>query len=226
MNAPDPALAELAECPPSNLWEPSLSELVLRARQLSERIPRAVLGICGQPGAGKSTLAAHLVTELGPLAALVPMDGFHLAQAELERLGRAQRKGAPDTFDALGYVALLQRLRGSTEEVVYAPSFRRDLEEPIAGAIPVGPQVRLVVTEGNYLLDTAPGWVGVRPLLDEAWYVETDENLRLERLVARHIAFGKEPAAARAWALGPDQENARRIAEAGARADLVVRVRD
>ena len=100
------------------------------------------------------------------------MDGFHLAQEELVRLGRRDRMGAPDTFDAAGYVALLRRLRAGGEEVVYAPAFRREIEEPIAGAIAVPPTVPLVVTEGNYLLLDGAGWTGVRALLDEAWYVD------------------------------------------------------
>ena len=145
---------------------------------------------------------AHALVEglnaAGDSACLVPMDGFHLAQAELERLGRAERKGAPDTFDAHGYVALLRRLRTPLpDEVVYAPEFRRELEEPVAGALAVPPAVPCVVTEGNYLLMDTPGWREVRPLLDEVWYVETDDALRVQRLVARHQQFGRSADAAR-----------------------------
>src|SRR5689334_9528142 len=157
-----------------------------RARMLAATGERRILGIAGPPGGGKSTVARAVVAELGTQARLVPMDGFHLAQAELVRLGRRDRMGAPDTFDAAGYVALLQRLR-SDEPVVYAPEFRREIEEPIAGAIAIPIDVPLVVTEGNYLLL----WPEVRPLLDEAWYVQTDEELRVQRLIQRHIEFGK-----------------------------------
>ena len=81
------------------------------------------------------------------------MDGFHLANVELERLGRRGRKGAPDTFDSAGYVALLRRLLAQADdEIVYAPEFRREIEEPIANAIPVFAPTQLVITEGNYLL--------------------------------------------------------------------------
>ncbi|MGA3220516.1 MAG: nucleoside/nucleotide kinase family protein [Acidimicrobiales bacterium] len=200
-----------------------MSALEARARELTGQGRRAVLGIAGAPGAGKSTLAGLLIEGLGPMAALVPMDGFHLAQVELERLGRASRKGAPDTFDVHGYIALLDRLHHELGETVYAPAFRRDLEEPIAGAIPVPPSVRLVVTEGNYLLDAAPPWDRLRALLDEAWYVELDEQVRLSRLVARHVAFGRSLDEARQWALVVDQPNAERVFQGRDRADVIVR---
>lgn len=150
------------------------------------------------------------------------MDGFHLAEAELRRLGRHHRKGAADTFDADGFVALLRRLRGPTADTVYAPRFDRGLEEPVAGAIPVALGVPLVLTEGNYLLVAEGAWSGVRPLLDEAWYVETDERVRRERLAARHVAYGRPPDEAAARAGGVDQANADLIAGTRPRADLVV----
>ena len=189
--------------------------------------PRQVLGVAGEPGAGKSTVAAQLVTALAPRAVLVPMDGFHLAQAELVRLGRADRKGAPDTFDAAGFVALLRRLREQRpgDPVVYAPTFDRALEEPVAGAVPVDAAVPLVVVEGNYLLLDDGPWAQVARLLDECWYVEVAREVRLERLVARHVAFGKDAAAARAWALGPDERNAGLIRGTRARATRVVALR-
>jgi len=126
-----------------------LSAVRARAADLASRGRRRVLGITGAPGAGKSTLAAAVIEGLGDRAVDVPMDGFHLAGAELVRLGRADRKGAPDTFDVTGFVALLGRLRWQADDVVYAPAFDRHLEEPIAGAIPVDPGVPLVVVEGN-----------------------------------------------------------------------------
>ncbi|MFD0266502.1 nucleoside/nucleotide kinase family protein [Streptomyces sp. NPDC127106] len=194
-----------------------------RARRLAEAGGRRILGIAGAPGAGKSTLAAHLAGALGPgLAAVVPMDGFHLAQAELVRLGRADRKGAPDTFDAAGYAALLRRLRDGGPEVVYAPAFDRALEEPVAGSIPVGPGVPLVITEGNYLLYEAGPWAAVRPLLDEVWFLAPDDGLRVRRLVDRHVRHGKEEAYAREWVARSDEANARLIAPGRSRADLVV----
>ena len=198
-------------------------DLLARARELAAG-PRRILGLTGAPGAGKSTLAAELVAALGPDAVLVGMDGFHLANVELERLGRRDRKGAVDTFDAAGYAALLRRLREPADAVVYAPYFRREIEEPIACAVPVPSSVPLVVTEGNYLLVDDGPWAAVRGLLDEVWYVEVPEEIRLERLIARHVAFGKDPNAARAWSLGSDQRNADVIAATRDRADRIVQL--
>ncbi|TDB92335.1 nucleoside/nucleotide kinase family protein [Micromonospora fluostatini] len=204
----------------------TVDELVARARALAGAGPRQLLGVAGAPGAGKSTLAERIVAEVGPTARLVPMDGFHLAQSELVRLGRADRKGAADTFDANGYVSLLRRLRRLEPTTVYAPEFRRELEEPVAGAIGVPPSVRLVVTEGNYLLLADPPWDEIRSLLHEAWFLDLDAELRLRRLTARHEAYGRSAEQARAWARGSDEANARRVVGTADRADLVVRLAD
>jgi pantothenate kinase len=182
--------------------------------------PRRILGLAGAPGAGKTTYAERLVAESAVPAAYLPMDGFHLADVALRRLALLDRKGAPETFDAWGYAALLRRVR-TARETVWAPAFERDLEQPLAGAIAVGRAARLVVTEGNYLLL----WDDIRPLLDEAWFVEADEAARLERLIARHVEFGKTPDAAREWVMRSDQRNAEVIAPTRRRADAVVRLR-
>jgi pantothenate kinase len=199
--------------------------LVDRARSLVRGGGRAVLGIAGAPAAGKTTLAEELVRvlrEAGAPVAHVPMDGYHLADVELDRLGRRDRKGAPDTFDALGYAALLRRLREDQDEVVYAPGFERVIEQPIAGAIPIPRDARLIVTEGNYLLVDDPLWRAVRPHLDEVWYVDLDQEERLRRLIERHVRFGKPEADAIAWATGTDERNAEVIMSTRARADLIV----
>jgi pantothenate kinase len=150
------------------------------------------------------------------------MDGFHLADVELDRLGRRERKGAPDTFDALGYAALLRRLAEDVDEVVYAPAFERVLEQPLAGAIPVSREARLIITEGNYLLLPEPPWSTLRPLFTEVWYADLDQPTRLRRLIDRHVRFGKDPAAAQAWATGTDERNAALVAATRSGADLVV----
>ena len=182
-----------------------------------------LLGITGAPGAGKSTLAVRIVQALGGRAVLVPMDGFHLDDAVLDQLGRRERKGAPDTFDAQGYVALLRRLREQAEEVVYAPEFRRELELAAAGALAVPRDVPLVVTEGNYLLLDGP-FAPVRGLLTEAWFVDVDPDLRRSRLVARHVAHGRTTDAARRWVETTDEPNARLVEGTRSGADLVVRL--
>lgn len=184
---------------------------------------RKLLGLVGAPGAGKSTLATALLTTLGERAQVVPMDGFHLANVELQRLGRADRKGAPDTFDSAGYVALLRRLRTQgDDEIVYAPEFRREIEEPVAGAIAVLPTTQLVITEGNYLLHDTGAWAGVAGLLDEVWYVDVDDALREARLIGRHRHFGRSEEAARAWVEQTDAPNARLIAATRDRAHHVL----
>jgi pantothenate kinase len=204
-------------------------DLVARAVALAGAGPaggeRAVLGIAGCPAAGKSTLAELVVGGLaaaGVAAALVPMDGFHLADVALERLGRRGRKGAIDTFDADGYLALLHRLRTDPRRTVWAPGFARDLEQPIAGSIGVDPEARIVVTEGNYLLADVAPWPDVRAELTETWYVELDEPVRRARLIARHVEFGKTLDQATHWVSTVDDPNARLIAATRDKADLVV----
>jgi pantothenate kinase len=199
-------------------------QLLDRARQFAAPGHRRLLGIAGPPGAGKSTLAGYLVRGLGPeQAVLAPMDGFHLADRELRRLGRLDRKGAPDTFDAYGFTALLRRLREPREgETVYAPGFDRELEQPVAGSIPVPPEVPLVITEGNYLLLDEDPWPEAHALLDACWWVDVAQETRIQRLIARHEHFGKPAPEAERFVLHSDEANAARVAPGRQRADLVV----
>lgn len=207
----------------------SLSALVDRATSLLERPGRTVLGITGAPGAGKSTLTSLLLgrlrADLGDDAVgHLPMDGFHLADVQLDRLGRRDRKGAPDTFDVDGYVAALERLHAQPDRTIFAPGFERDLEQPIAAAIAITPSARLVLTEGNYLLLPDGGWEHVRPLLAEVWFVDVDDDLRRARLVQRHEEFGKSPDEARAWVERSDEANASLVTATRDAADVVVRL--
>ncbi|NMR31595.1 nucleoside/nucleotide kinase family protein [Crystallibacter degradans] len=191
---------------------------------------RTIIGIVGEPGAGKSTLTENLLDLLNAGTpdpehqqfAHVPMDGFHLADVELERLGLLHRKGAPATFDVHGYAELLRRLRRDRQNTVYAPGFERTIEQPLAGMVPVFPTAHTVLTEGNYLLLDEPGWRQVRNQCTEVWYVEQDDRLRIRQLVERHIAFGKSPAAAEAWVREVDEPNAGLIRATRERADFVV----
>ncbi len=192
-----------------------------RVAQLLQEGGRKLLGLVGPPGAGKSTLALALHRAFPGVSQVVPMDGFHLANVELQRLGLAGCKGAPATFDSAGYVALLQRLRHQRpDETIYAPDFRRDLEEPVAGAVPIFPQTSLVITEGNYLLLESGHWANVAPLLDDIWFVEVDRTLRTERLTSRHQQFGRSRDDATQWVAVTDEPNARLIDATRHRASL------
>jgi len=207
----------------------ALGRLVDRAAHLVGRTPadrRCLLGVVGAPGGGKSTLVEALLpalaTRLGQVVAHVPMDGFHLADDQLDRLGRRERKGAPDTFDVDGYAAALFRCRHDVEHDVFVPGFERSLEQPIAAALVVPSSARIVLTEGNYLLHDADGWDQVQPLLTECWYVDLADDVRRERLVLRHVEFGKSPKDAVAWVERVDEPNADVIARGRSRADLVL----
>ena len=200
------------------------SNHLARVRALLEDGQRKILGLVGPPGAGKSTLALALHQAFADVSQVVPMDGFHLANVELQRLGRAGRKGAPDTFDSAGYAALLRRLREQrADEIVYAPEFRREIEEPVAGVVPVFASTRLVITEGNYLLLNDGPWRQVAALLDDVWYVEVDDRLRTDRLTQRHRQFGRSHAEAIDWVAGTDEPNARLIALTRPEAKFVFR---
>ncbi len=183
---------------------------------------RIVIGIVGAPGAGKSTIAEQVAELLDPLAALLPMDGFHLPQSRLSDLGLRDRMGAPDTFDVPAFRASLISIRRGfrqSEHPVVAPGFDRDIEEPVPGRIRIAPECCCVIVEGNYLLLDSGGWERTAPMFDLTFFVELDEQTRIARLIARHEQFGKTAADARTWALGPDQVNAELIATTAPRAD-------
>ncbi|WP_237570919.1 nucleoside/nucleotide kinase family protein [Mycolicibacterium lacusdiani] len=211
-----------------DVQDATLDQLVESARALVVRGERRILGLTGAPGAGKSTVAEQLVAALGSdVAVLVPMDGFHLANEVLIDLGRRERKGAHDTFDDGGYARLIETLRAQRlgDPVVYAPRFRREIEESIGSSIPVPATVPLVVTEGNYLLLDSDAWPAARSYIDEVWFLAPDTDVRHSRLLRRHEAYGKSPEDAASWALGPDERNAQMIESTAGRADRIVRLR-
>ncbi|WP_314457591.1 nucleoside/nucleotide kinase family protein [uncultured Microbacterium sp.] len=199
-----------------------IDDLVDRARSLAAVGERRVLGVAGTPGAGKSTVSDALLDALGDDAILVGMDGFHLANEELVRLGRRERKGAPDTFDVEGYVALLDRIRAG--HAVYAPRFDRSLEESIGSAVLVPAEVPLVITEGNYLLHDRFGWDAVASRLDEVWFLDVDAAERRERLVTRRLSHDHPHDEAVAWVRDVDEANAAVVERGRHRAHLVVTV--
>jgi pantothenate kinase len=201
-----------------------IEALVRMAAALATPGRRRLLGITGAPGSGKSSLGELLAAALSDRAALVSLDGFHLANTELHRLGLHNLKGSPETFDAAGFVNLLQRLRAIQDEVVYAPVFDRALEESLAAAMPVSRDIPLILVEGNYLLLDGPIWGKIRPLLDECWYVDPGEDTRLQRLVTRHETFGRTREEALERSLGSDQRNAELVAANRHHASRVVHV--
>ncbi len=183
-----------------------------------------MLGIVGPPGAGKSTLATSLVAHLNAsasFAAYVPMDGFHLANAQLAALGLASRKGHPSTFDVGGFVVALTRIRARAE-VVYLPQYSRTLHEPLAAALAFDPSITLAIVEGNYLLLDEHPWTRVRPLLDEVWYLDASLETIRQRLVARQVLGGRTPAQAEAWVRESDLVNARLIEATKPFADRII----
>lgn len=211
-----------------DVQDATLDQLVESARGLVVPGERRILGLTGAPGAGKSTVAEQLVTALGPeVAVLVPMDGFHLANEVLIDLGRLNRKGAHDTFDDGGYARLIASLRAQRgdDPVIYAPRFRREIEESIGSSIPVPAAVPLVVTEGNYLLLESDAWPAARSHIDQVWFLAPETDIRHARLVRRHEAYGKSAEEAKFWALGSDERNAQLIESTAGRADRIVRLR-
>lgn len=197
------------------------AEAIQRLKAMSSNGRRVIVGITGQPGAGKSTFASALADSI-PGSVVIGMDAFHLAHSVLLARGWAARKGAIDTFDAAGYVTLLRRIRHGEQRTIWAPEFRRDAEDAIAGAVAVEPETRVVVTEGNYLLASDPPWDEVTGLCDEIWYVEVSEQLRLERLAARHMRYGRSVEDAWDRTVGSDGLNATVVAGTREHADAVV----
>lgn len=214
----------MSSSPP--LFAGPLRELVARLTEPGYERGRFLLGLAGEPGAGKSTVSAYLAAALGASAVVVPFDGFHLASNLLDSDELRERRGAIDTFDLIGYRLLIQRLRQADEPVVYAPAYARQFEEPVSAAIAVPRSTPIVITEGNYLLSDHPDLRAVRSMLDQVWYIEADAETRRRRLVRRHIQFGKTPAAAAAWVTGSDETNARAIRATRDHADLVVQIHE
>lgn len=185
---------------------------------------RTIIGIVGKPGGGKSTLSKFLLKGCDEtLVSVLPMDGFHLSNKVLQSLGRLERKGAPDTFDVKGFTQLLARIARDQSNPIYYPIFDRSIEESIAAQGVVMPSTRVVIVEGNYLMHDRDGWQEISPLLDQSWYAYLDEDIRISRLISRHIAFGKDPESAKAWAKGSDQANAELIELSVARCDFLIR---
>ena len=192
---------------------------------LEKTTERVLIGIIGKPGAGKSTLSKYLMAKLPKeFVTVVPMDGYHLSNKVLKDLKRADRKGAPDTFDVAGFTSLVKRIRSEQTQNIYYPIFDRAIEESIAAQGVVTSATKVVIIEGNYLLHDDGGWEVLNDLLDESWMIDVDDDKRIARLISRHIAYGKDPEAAKAWAKGSDEVNAKLIERGRNRADFVVAI--
>ena len=198
-----------------------MDDLVARIAALAAARPgRVIVAVAGAPGAGKSTLAGTLVDRLGPEAALVPMDGFHLDDGILEARGRRFAKGSPDTFDVGGFEAALHRLRAGGEVIV--PLFDRDLEVSRGSARVVPAEVRIVVAEGNWLLLRDAPWSRLARFWDLTVMIHVPVPELERRLVARWLHHGLSEAEARRRALDNDIPNAHRVTEGSVGADLVL----
>jgi fructokinase len=181
---------------------------------------RVLVAISGPPGAGKSTLAEALAAQIDG-AAVVPMDGFHLDNTILEARGLLARKGAPETFDAAGFVALIARLLQEDEVVI--PVFDRGRDLAVAGARVIGPAQKILLVEGNYLLLNEAPWSALRRYWAATIGIDVPIEALEARLIQRWRDHGLSDAAARARAMGNDIPNARRVVEGAKPADLVIR---
>lgn len=189
---------------------------------------RFVLGITGPPGAGKSTLAGALAAIVADqrgvgIAVVAPLDGFHLSNETLDSLGLRSVKGAPQTFDAAGFVGSLRRVRDEPRATILWPDFNRAAEETVPDAISIAPETRLVITEGNYLLLDQPQWREVRGLLDRVWYVDAPREILRRRLIDRQVANGRSRDDAIRHVDGSDLRNAELVATTRQLADEIIR---
>lgn len=168
--------------------EQALTFLVAEAHALpADR--RVAIGIAGGPGTGKSTIATELVAALGPVAAYVPMDGFHMLHAKLEALGTVKDKGAPHTFEGEAFAAFISDLKAASGPVP-GPGYSRAIEDVVQNAFIVAAEARILVVEGNYLLLPDPPWHGVKPQLDLAVFIDVPREKVRARLLKRHAEHG------------------------------------
>ena len=192
---------------------------------LDSQSARSLIGIVGKPGAGKSTVVEEIEKRYQPNeVSIIPMDGFHLSNEELIALGRRERKGAPDTFDVEGFISLIKKVKHEPQVNHKFPIFHREIEASVENEGLVPKESKVVVIEGNYLFSNEHNWDGVFPLLDHTWFVEIDDEVRIERLIARHIRYGKTPAEAENWSRGSDETNARFIELTAHRASNIIKL--
>lgn len=193
------------------------------AREITTRgaaADRFIVAVAGPPGAGKSTIAGSIAKAIGAGARVVPMDGFHLDNVVLDRLGLRARKGAPETFDAIGFLHLLQRLRAGGDAAI--PVFDRHADLARAGADLVTVADKYLIVEGNYLLLNDTPWTDLAPLFDLTIYIDVPEAELDRRLVDRWHHHGKTAVEARIWIDSNDMPNIRRVTQGSRQADIVI----
>ena len=193
-----------------------VGDLPARIRSRAGGRDRFLVGLVGPPGCGKSTVAAAMSVELG--APIAPMDGYHLPNEVLDERGHRDVKGAPHTFDVDAFVAMLHTLRDGND--VWLPDFDRTVDEPRPDRIYIPAGAPIVIIEGNYLLLSERPWDEVADLLDVVGYIDVDPHVRIQRLIDRHVEFGKTPDEARLFVHASDERNAALIEAARHRADI------
>lgn len=192
-------------------------------KHLDDDLDRIIIGIVGKPGSGKSTIALEIQRQLNSeLVAIVPMDSFHMSNKILKAKNLLHCKGAPNTFDVEGFFQLLTRIREDDSHPIYYPIFHREIEESINGEGVISGDARVILVEGNYLLSKSEGWEKFQPIFDYIYFIQIPEKVRIQRLISRHVEFGKSLNEASEWALGSDEINAQFIEQTAHLADDVL----
>ncbi|KAJ1310750.1 hypothetical protein OPQ81_009272 [Rhizoctonia solani] len=168
---------------------------------------RLLVGICGIPASGKTTLSKKIVEKINSLesevAVLVGLDGWHFSRAELDKFENVKeaydRRGAAFTFNAASYVKFITALRQSPSSnvtpppqtsIIYAPTFDHSLKDPAPNGQTILPSHRIVLIEGLYTFINTPEWKAAAEALDERWLIEINIPEATRRIVQRHVVTG------------------------------------
>lgn len=189
------------------------ARLAARARSAQDRLcqpghqscSRILIALAGPPGSGKSTVAAQVVERLNQdskksnSAVALPMDGFHLTRAALSRMSNSDeafaKRGVHWTFDAEGVVRLISALHTTRDDrsiIHLAPSFDHERKDPVEQSLKIGPEVEIIIIEGNWLLFDEPPWSTISEIMDDTWFVDVDPEVAKARIAKRHIECGIE----------------------------------